>query len=452
MSKNIHQVYVTNPITSNAGTDLMYFGQSPYGAGNDAAMLYSSFSAQFVLNTVLTTKGDLLSFSTVNARLAVGTVDGQILQVHSAAAVGLAYSTPTYPSASGSAGKILRSDATNNVYSTSTFADTYAVSTILYASGSNAVSGLAAAQNGVLVSGNTNIPVMLAGPGATGRVLQSNAALAPSWSTSTFPSVGGAAGNILISDGTNYIASTSLWPNTVGSSGKILQSNGTSNGYTTATYPSVATGTGTMLRADGTNWVASTATFADTYAVSTLLYAGSSNAVSGLATVNDAVLATDASGIPTWRALTDGQLLIGSSAGAPLAGNITTSGNISITNGHNTIALAGTGMASFTWNDVSGTTQAASAYSGYICSNAAQTTITLPATAAEGTVFAVQGKGAAGWILQANTGQTIHLGSSATSSAGSLTSTNQWDSVQIVCVTANTTFAVISVVGNLTVA
>jgi hypothetical protein len=47
MSKNIDQVYMTNPITSNASTDLMYFGQSPYGAGNDAAMTYANFSAQF---------------------------------------------------------------------------------------------------------------------------------------------------------------------------------------------------------------------------------------------------------------------------------------------------------------------------------------------------------------------------------------------------------------------
>lgn len=47
MSKNINQVYVANPITSNASTDLMYFGQSPYGAGNDAAMTYSNFAAQF---------------------------------------------------------------------------------------------------------------------------------------------------------------------------------------------------------------------------------------------------------------------------------------------------------------------------------------------------------------------------------------------------------------------
>lgn len=47
MSKNIDQIFTANPITSNVSTDLMYFGQSPYGAGNDAAMTYSNFSAQF---------------------------------------------------------------------------------------------------------------------------------------------------------------------------------------------------------------------------------------------------------------------------------------------------------------------------------------------------------------------------------------------------------------------
>jgi hypothetical protein len=47
MSKNIHQIYVANPITSNASTDLMYFGQSPYGVGNDAAETFANFAAQF---------------------------------------------------------------------------------------------------------------------------------------------------------------------------------------------------------------------------------------------------------------------------------------------------------------------------------------------------------------------------------------------------------------------
>lgn len=46
MSENIHQVYMTNPITTNHPTDLMYFGRSPYGAADDTAMLFSSFLSQ----------------------------------------------------------------------------------------------------------------------------------------------------------------------------------------------------------------------------------------------------------------------------------------------------------------------------------------------------------------------------------------------------------------------
>ena len=51
MSKNINQVYTANPITSNLGTDLMYFGRSPYAPGNDTAMTYANFAAQFVPST-----------------------------------------------------------------------------------------------------------------------------------------------------------------------------------------------------------------------------------------------------------------------------------------------------------------------------------------------------------------------------------------------------------------
>ncbi len=47
MSKNINQIFIANPITSNVSTDLMYFGRSPYGAGNDTAMTYANFAAQF---------------------------------------------------------------------------------------------------------------------------------------------------------------------------------------------------------------------------------------------------------------------------------------------------------------------------------------------------------------------------------------------------------------------
>lgn len=67
-------------------------------------------------------------------------------------------STPTYPNTSGTSGKILRSDGTNNLYTTSTFADTYTVSTLLYASSANTISGLATANNGVLITSSGGVP------------------------------------------------------------------------------------------------------------------------------------------------------------------------------------------------------------------------------------------------------------------------------------------------------
>src|ERR1700722_1532529 len=48
-SENIDQIFTGNPITANVSTDLMYFGQSPYGAGDDAAMTFANFAAQFML-------------------------------------------------------------------------------------------------------------------------------------------------------------------------------------------------------------------------------------------------------------------------------------------------------------------------------------------------------------------------------------------------------------------
>lgn len=148
---------------------------------------------------------------------------------------------------------------------------------------------------------------------------------------------------------------------------------------------------------------------------------------------------------------TNGQIPIGNGTNYTAA-TLTAGTGVSITNGSGSITIDAMGMGSFMWNDVSGTSQAAAVNQGYIISNASQTTVTLPATAAEGSVFGIAGKGAAGWILQMNTGQTCHLGNTPTTSGGTLTSTNQYDSVQIVCVTANTTFIVIASQGTLTTA
>ncbi len=84
----------------------------------------------------------------------------------------------------------------------------------------------------------------------------------------------------------------------------------------------------------------STSSYADTYAVSTILYASSANTVTGLATTNRAALSTNSTGIPTWLALTDGQIVVGSTAGSPAAATITAGSGITVTNASNSITIA----------------------------------------------------------------------------------------------------------------
>ena len=105
-----------------------------------------------------------------------------------------------------------------------------------------------------------------------------------------------------------------------------------------------------------------------------------------------------------------------------------------------------TGLFIIKWSGVSGTTQAAAVNSGYVIQNAAQTTVTLPVTAALGSVISIRGLGAAGWILAAGVGQTIKVDGQTTSSGGSLTSAGQYDSIDVTCVVANTTWIASSVV------
>jgi len=102
----------------------------------------------------------------------------------------------------------------------------------------------------------------------------------------------------------------------------------------------------------------------------------------------------------------------------------------------------------FTWVNVAGTTQAAAVNTGYICYNAGQTTVTLPATAAEGSIVGVASANAGGFIFAANGGQTIKFLSQTTSSGGSWTSAEQYDIMIALCIVANTTWMIIQAPGS----
>lgn len=106
-----------------------------------------------------------------------------------------------------------------------------------------------------------------------------------------------------------------------------------------------------------------------------------------------------------------------------------------------------------TWNEVTGTSQGASVDNGYICNNAALVTVTLPDTAVVGSVVRLGGKGAGGWKLAQNASENIRFGNTITSTGtgGYLSSTDDYDAIEVLCVTANTNWVVVSSIGNITV-
>lgn len=159
---------------------------------------------------------------------------------------------------------------------------------------------------------------------------------------------------------------------------------------------------------------------------------------------NSSSIVVSSAGVVSYAAMTDGQLIIGKTGGTPTAATLTAGSGISITNGSGAITISSSSGTS-SWTVVTGTSQAMAVDSGYISNNAGLVTLTLPTTAAVGSTIQVQGLGAGGWQIAQNASQLIHIGSSVTTTGatGFLASTNQYDSITVLCVVANTTWTVL---------
>jgi hypothetical protein len=140
---------------------------------------------------------------------------------------------------------------------------------------------------------------------------------------------------------------------------------------------------------------------------------------------------------------------------ATVNGNVGSFTNASITvNGKGLITAASSGSSTgMTWNNVSGTSQSAAINNGYITNNVSLCTVTLPSTAAVGSIVAIVGNGAGGWLFAQNASQVVNFGNAPTTTGtgGSLASVNRYDCVEVICTVANTTWTVRSSVGNLTI-
>lgn len=151
-------------------------------------------------------------------------------------------------------------------------------------------------------------------------------------------------------------------------------------------------------------------------------------------------------------ALTNGQVVIGSTGVAPVAATLQAGSGTIITNGAGSITIASTSSHD-NWSFISAS-QALVANNAYGCiSPGGALSLSLPATSAQGTMITVLLDGATSFTITQGAGQQIRFGNQTTTlgAGGSLASTAQGDCVTLVCRTANTLWAVVSAVGNLTV-
>lgn len=116
-----------------------------------------------------------------------------------------------------------------------------------------------------------------------------------------------------------------------------------------------------------------------------------------------------------------------------------------------------TGAAGFDWNTINQSTQPANlvANNGYICQSGGTGNVSsaLPSASSVGDLIEITLDGATSWTITQAVGQQIRLGISQTTSGagGSIVSTQQGDSLRMVCSVANLRWNVLSSIGNLTI-
>lgn len=215
---------------------------------------------------------------------------------------------------------------------------------------------------------------------------------------------------VLVGAGTSTI--TKVGP--TATAGQVFQSQGASAdpAFSTAVYPSTTT-------------------------ANQILYSSSTNTITGLATANNGVLTTNASGVPVITTLpNNGSLLIGSAGGAPAAATLTAGSGITITNGANSITITATGSG-FPWSDVSGTVNAL-ANNGYFVTGAC--TSTLPGAPTNGDVVKYIVDTTSTLTITANTGQRVRMQNALSGVAGTTANSQRGDSVELVYRSAASTW------------
>lgn len=215
---------------------------------------------------------------------------------------------------------------------------------------------------------------------------------------------------------------------------------------------------GAFVVGDGTNWVAeSGATARTSIGVGSISTQDSNNVTitgGSITSITDIAVADGGTGRSTataYAVICGGTTATGAHQSIASVGS---SGQVLTSNGAGALpTFQAAASGGLTWNEETGTSATMSVDNGYIANNASLVTLTLPTTAAVGDIVEVVGKGAGGWKIAQNSGETIYfVGSSTTTgTGGSVASTAQYDSATLICITANNDWVIKSSTGNLTI-
>ncbi len=129
--------------------------------------------------------------------------------------------------------------------------------------------------------------------------------------------------------------------------------------------------------------------------------------------------------------------------------NIFGAGGTTTSASGNTVTITSSGGSSFTWNSISAS-QTLVINNGYFCAGGGALSLALPATSTLGDEIIITLDGSTSFTITQGAGQSIRLGNLATTAGvgGSVTSTQQGDTIWLVCQTANLKWNAIDSMGN----
>jgi len=355
----------------------------------------------------LTTKGDIYVYAAADARLPVGT-DGYVLSANSAQSTGLEWIANT----SGTVTSV--SGTTNRVSSTGGATPVIDIDAAYV--GQASITTLGTVTTGTW--NGTDIAVTAGGTGAsTAGDARTNLGVAIGTDVQAYDAgladIAGLAvtdGNFIVGDGANWVAETGATARTSLGLGSIATQDSSSVSITGGSV----TGITDVTVADGGTGASSFTAYAVVCGGTT--GTGALQSISGVGSSGEILTSNGAGALPTFQ------------------------------------PASGGGM---TWSTLSGTTQTAAVNNGYILLNNSLTTVTLPTTAAVGDIVRVTGTGTGYYTVDYGTSVLIHFadtGTDTTVTSGSLTATDRYASIELICVVADLRWNVISSVGNFTVA